>query len=233
MFDDNKRDSWWSGKEVMNFLRKHIRIIFIVTIVAFIASSFAGVGYYFFDSKDDFKTFVVVNGVKISRKLFNSVYAYFRQMLSDQQLSDEDLKELTSKIIYSLVLDEILYQQSKLYGITVTDEELRNDLRNSEKFEDNNVFNVQKYHAFLSSIQMTTKEYESMRRKQITAVKVKMLISSCVKLWNYELGNTFKQESLITKNALIQSKISFILNEWYSDIVRNSKIKISKSLIFR
>jgi hypothetical protein len=199
-----------------------------VIIVAFIGSSFAGIEYYFFDYKNDFKTFVVVNGVKISVKLFNSVYTDFRQMVSDQQLSSEDLKELKTRIVYSLVQDEILYQQSKLYSITVTDEELRNDLRNSAKFEDNNVFNIRKYHAFLNSIQMTAKEYEAMRKKQIAAVKVKMLISSCVKLWNYELENALKQESSMTKNALIQAKINFILNDWYSNIFRNSKITVPK-----
>jgi hypothetical protein len=217
---------------MMNFLRKHIRVIFIVTIVAFIGSSFAGVGYYFFDSKNDSKTFVVVNSVKIPGKLFNSVYMdLFHQMTSgdhDQQFSDENLKELKTRIIYSLVQDEILYQQSKLYGITVTDEELRSDLRSSKKFEDNNVFNIRRYHAFLSSVQMTAKEYEAMRRKQIAAVKVKMLISSCVKPWNYELENALKQESPITKNALIQAKINFVLNEWYSYVVRNSKITVPK-----
>jgi hypothetical protein len=216
----------------MDFLRKHIRIIFVVTIIAFIGSSFAGIGYYFFDSKKDFKTFIVVNGVKIPGKLFNLVYTDFCQM-NDQQLSDEDLKELKIRSIYSLVQDEILYQQSKLYGITVTDEELRNDLRNSAKFEDSNGFNIRKYYAFLNSVQMTAKEYETVRRKQIIAVKVRMLISSCVKLWSYELKNTLKQESQITKNALTQAKINFILNDWYSDIIRDSKITVSKSLGFR
>jgi hypothetical protein len=227
MFNDDKINRRWSRKEVMNFLRKHMRIIFVVTIVTFIGSSFAGVVYYFFNFKKDFKTFVVVNGVKIPEKLFNlMVYTDFRQMTNEQQLYNEDLKELKTRIIYSLVQDEILYQQSKLYGIIVTDEELRNDLRNSAKFEDNNVFNIRKYHVFLNSVQMTAKEYEAMRRKQIAAAKVKMLISSCVKVWNYELENALKQESPITKNALIQSKINFILNEWYSDIVRNSKITV-------
>ncbi len=209
-----------------DFLRKHIRIIFIVTIVAFIGSSFAGVGYYFFGYKNDLKPFVVVNGVKIPGRLFNSVYTDFRQMINEY--SNEDLKELKIRIIYSLVQDEILYQQSKLYGIAVTDEELRDDLQNSAKFEDNNVFNIRKYHAFLNSVQMTAKEYEAMRRKQIAAVKVKMFIASCVKLWNYELENALKQEPPITENALIQAKVNFIFNEWYSDIVRNSKIVVPK-----
>jgi hypothetical protein len=210
-----------------NFLSKHIRIIFIVTIVTFIGSSFAGVGYYFFGYKNDFKTFVVVNGVKIPGKLFDSVYTNFRRMTNGQH-SNEDLKELKFRIIYSLVQDEILYQQSKLYGIVVTDEELRADLQNSAKFKDNNVFNIRKYHAFLNSVQMTAKEYETMRRKQIVAIKVKMLIASCVKLWNYELENALKQEPPITENALIQTKVNFIFNEWYLDIVRNSKIVVPK-----
>jgi hypothetical protein len=199
-----------------------------MTIVAFIGSSFAGVGYYFFGYKNDFKTFITINGVKIPAKLFNSVYTDFLQMTNNRQLSNEDLKELKIRIIYSLVQDEILYQQSKLYGIVVTDEELKYDLHNSAKFKDNNVFNIRKYRAFLNFVQMTAKEYETMRRKQIVAVKVKMLIASCVKLWNYELENALKQESPITENTLIQSKVNSVLNEWYSDIVRNSKIVVPK-----
>jgi hypothetical protein len=211
-----------------NFLGKHVRIIFIVTIVAFIGSSFAGVGYYFFGYKNDFKPLVVVNGVKIPGKLFNSVCTGFLQMINDQQLSNEDIKDLKIRIIYFLVQDEILYQQSKLYGITVTDEELRADLQNLAKFKDNNVFNIRKYHAFLNSVQMTAKEYETMRRKQIVAIKVKMLIASCAKLWSYELENALRQKPPITENTLIQAKINFIFNEWYSDIVRNSKIVVPK-----
>jgi hypothetical protein len=199
-----------------------------VTIVAFIGSSFAGVGYYFFGYKNDFKPFVVVNGVKIPGKLFNSVYTDFCQATNGQRRSNEDLKELKIRIIYSLVQNEILYQQSKLYGIVVTDEELRDNLQNSAKFEDNNVFNIRKYYAFLNSVQMTAKEYETMRRKEIVAIKVKMLIVSCVKLWNYELENALKQEPPITENALIQAKVNFIFNEWYLDIVRNSKIVVPK-----
>jgi hypothetical protein len=212
-----------------------MRIIFIVTIVTFIGGIFMGFGTYLFGSKEDFKTVATVNSTKIPMRLFNSIYINSSEMyrqITNNQLTEKDLNEIKVKTIQVLVQDEIFYQQSKLYNIIVTDEELKIDLQNSALFRNNNIFDIQKYYSFLKSIQMTPKEYETLRKKQIAGNKVKMILAPSIKLWNYELEAAIRQNPSITKNALLQAKINIVLNEWYLSIIKNSKIT-SNEMIFK
>jgi hypothetical protein len=217
----------------MNFLRKHTRIIFIATIVAFIGGAFMGFGDYLFGRKYNPQTAVTVNKNKISMKLFNSFYTHSVEMYKktiNGEPTKNDLNELKMKIVQALIQEEIFYQQSKLYNITVADEELKTDLQNSETFRNNNIFDIRKYYLFLNSIKMTPKEYEVMRKKQIAGGKVKDIISYSVRLWNYELENSLKQDPTATKESLINTKINLIINEWYSNIIKSSKITINNAI---
>jgi peptidyl-prolyl cis-trans isomerase D len=208
-----------------DFFRKHMRIIFAVTIFALIGEIFLSTRFYFLSNKTN--STAKVNDSNISIKLYRSVYAnsvkMYRQ-ITNNQLSEKDLSEIKMRVFQALVQDEIFYQQSKLYGILVTNKELKTDLQNSQIFQEKNVFSKDKYIAFLASVQMTPKEYEILRKKQIAGEKLKAMLSSVVKLWDYELENAIKKNPLITRNTLLQTKINVILNEWYSNIIKNSAI---------
>jgi hypothetical protein len=154
--------------------------------------------------------------------------------MANQELSEKDINEIKLKTIETLVRNEILYQQSKRYGITVSDEELKTYLQSLVIFKDNNGFSMKKYRTFLRSLQMTPKEYETLVKKRIAGNKMKMIISSSIKLWNYEVKEATKQKislPITMKDALIQKKINYILNEWYSSIIKKSRI-INNDLIF-
>ncbi|MCA6070987.1 MAG: SurA N-terminal domain-containing protein [Endomicrobium sp.] len=218
---------------MMNFFRKHMRVILIVAVVAFICGSFLGAGSYFFDPKIDYAA--KVNGTKISMQLYHVVYSNLIEMYhktTDKSLSEQDIKEVKTRAIEALILDEIFYQQAKLCGIVITDEELKADLQNSAAFQDNGVFNKNKYMTLLASRQMKPREYESLRKKQIAGNKVEKMIGSSVKVWSYELDEAAKQNPQITKTALLQSKINAALNEWYSVVFKNSVI-VTNDLIFK
>jgi hypothetical protein len=223
----------WSMK-MMNFLRSHMRIVFIIIIITFICGIFVGFGAYMFGYKEDFKTAVTVNGTKIDIKLFNLVYTQLSEMheeTTNKPLTKKDLNEIKIKTIQVLVQNEIFYQQSKLYGIVVTNKELKSNLENSSQFKNNNFFDIKKYYLFLQSIQMTPREYENLIKKQIAGNKVRMIIAHSVKLWNYELETAIKQNHSMTEDILLQLKINIVLNEWYSNITKNSKISINKVIL--
>jgi hypothetical protein len=213
----------------MNFFRKHVRVIFIITIVAFVGVIVLGAVVNFSGSND---YAVKVNGKKIPLRLYmfvyeNAVESY--QKMYERYLSDKEKQEIKSNILQVLVQDEIFFQQSKFYCLSVTDEELRLDLQNSLQFKENGVFSHTKYITFLKTLGMSPKEYELLRKKQIAGVKLKMLLASSIKLWNYEV------ESLnikTTREDLFSAKINMILNEWYQQEVKNSKI-VSNDLIFK
>ena len=219
---------------MMNFLRKHMRKIFIVTILAFIGGIFMGGGAYLF-GPSDYKTAAAVNGGKIPMNLFSSVYnnavEAFRQN-SQTDATQEELNEIKVKILQALVQDELFYQQAKKYDIMVSDAELTNDLQSSMLFRNNNVFDIRMYHNFLRSMRMTPKEYEALRRKQIAGEKLKILLASAIKVSESEFAQALKNDKNLSREAYIQSKVNYLLNEWYLDIARNSKIT-SSDMIFK
>jgi hypothetical protein len=214
---------------MMNFFRKHIRVIFVITIVAFTLGIFGGGGYYFLGSKD---YVVKINGTKISVRRFENLVKIYSRMISDQ-LSEQNLNVIKTVAMKALIEEEIFYQQAKIYGIVVTDEELRTDLQNSERFKDNNVFSKVKFTTHLTSIKMSPKEYESLRKRQIAGNKLKRILVSSVIVWEHEFEEAVKQDSSVTRDILRLTKANnVIVNEWYLPITNNSKI-IRNDLIFK
>jgi hypothetical protein len=206
-----------------------MRVIFIVTIVAFLGGIFFGTGSYLFNKSSDFA--VKINGTKIPMNLFYSIYkssVESYQQTTNKSLDEKELNEIKARVIQTLVQTELFCQEAKKYGIIVTDEELRSDLQNSLEFKNKNgdSFDVLKYTAFLNAIQMNPKDYESLRKKQLMINKVKMIMASSVKLWNYEVESANKRNSLVHKNDLFFTKVNIILTEWSVGAIRNSKIVV-------
>jgi hypothetical protein len=204
-------------------------------VAAFLGGSFVGAGSSLFYSGAKFA--VKVNGVKISVALFetissSNIEAYRRQVQTP--ITDDIIKQIKVKILQALVEEEVFYQQSEKYGIKVSDEEIKADLQSSQMFRNpqTNVFDIQRYLSFVRSINMTLREYEALKRKQIAGQKLKLLLTSSVKLWNYEIENNKRQTGSDSEiNPLIQQKINLILNEWYSDVVKTSNIKTNASIM--
>ncbi|MDR1662986.1 MAG: SurA N-terminal domain-containing protein [Endomicrobium sp.] len=218
---------------MMNFFRKHMRAIFIVTILFFLGGIFLVAGSLLFNKSSDFAA--KINKTKISMNLFYSIYrssVKSYQQTINKSLDEKELNEIKIRVIQTLVQIELFCQEAKKYGVIVTDEELKSDLQNSLEFKDGNSFSMLKYTAFLNAMQMKPKDYESLRKKQLMANKVKMLMASSVKLWNYEIEHVSKQNLLVHKNDLFFTKVNIILKEWLDGTIRNSNV-VSNDIILK
>jgi peptidyl-prolyl cis-trans isomerase D len=210
-----------------------MRVIFIVTILAFLGVIIFGAVSSLFIKSSDFA--VKVNGVTIPMKLFSSICTssiISYQQTADRSLDEKELNEVKARIIQTLIQTELLYQEATKYGIVVTDEELNSDLQNSLQFKDGDTFSVNKYRSFLNAIKIKPKDYENLIRKQLVANKVKMLMASSIKLWNYEIELANKQTPSVSREELFFTKVNLILTDWYIGEIKNSKI-ISNDLIFK
>lgn len=213
---------------MMNFLRKHMRKIFIVTIVAFLGGTFVGGGAYLFGPAKDYGTAVNVNGTQIPLKIFSSLYRASADMYRNAAQtapSQEQIEAIKVRTMQAIVQDELFYQQSQNYKILVSDSELRNDIHSSSMFKNNqNQFDPNIYYAFLKAINMLPKDYENMRKKQIAGEKLKIILASSIKISDSEYEEALAQGSELTKDDMLQIKGNTILNDWYGNIVKNSKI---------
>ena len=212
---------------MMNFFRKHKVAIILIILVGFFGGTFiAGFGVSTFgNSASSFDTAAVINGKKIPYKYYYSLYNNTFNLLrsSGQNVSDELMRLTKSQILRNRIQDELIWQQTKKYGITVSDNELANDIQSYPYFlNEDEKFDSRRYYQFLNNLRMSPKDYETLRRKQIASNKLQMLIASAARVSSSEVE--MKKASNIAE--LTQIKANEVLNDWFDNVTKNSKIQI-------
>ena len=209
---------------MMNFFRKHKVAIILIILIGFFGGTFiAGFGVSTFGNSSSIDTVAIINGKKIPYKYYYSLYNNALNIVknSEQELTEETTKEIQNRILRNLIQDELIWQQTKKYGIDVSDNELAQDIQNYPYFfNDSNQFDSRIYYKFLNNLRMSPKDFETLRRKQLAANKLQILIASAAKISNSEITENANE------NTLIQVKANEILNDWFDDVKRKSKIKI-------
>ena len=209
---------------MMNFFRKHKVAIILVILIGFFGGTFiAGFGVSTFGNTTSFDTVAVINGKKIPYKYYYGLYNNALGMLkqSGQDVTEEMMKLAQNQILRTLVQDELIWQQTKKYGITVSDSELAQDIQSYPYFlNGNGQFDSRSYYQFLNNLRMSPKDFETLRRKQIASAKLQMLIASAATIADSAKPKDSSEETLL------QVKANEILNDWFDNVTRNSKIKI-------
>jgi peptidyl-prolyl cis-trans isomerase D len=211
-----------------------MRVIFIITIVGFFAGIFVGFGSYLFGNVASLDTVISINKSKVPLALYNTLYTNTLSQIQNAStgtITQEQISQIKARTVESLVQDEIFYQQSKDYKIIVSDIELRSNIENSPMFSENGVFSGRIYFNFLRNINMTPKDYEGLIRKQIAIQKMKNILIASVKITNSEFGLMRQLNPNLDANDYAQYKVNRVLNEWYVNILRNSKVNVNEELI--
>jgi hypothetical protein len=215
---------------MMTFLIKHKVKIFLITILGFLAGSFVGFGSYLFGEKTYYDTVAVVNGYKIPYKTYYALYNNTLNMMrqTNKDLSDDMSKKVQNDILRNLVQDEIIWQQTKDYSISVSDEELALDIQNYPYFlNEKGQFDSRYYFAFLNNMRLSPKDFEYLRRKQLASNKLQVFIASSAKITDSELKELHNLYPNVDDNTLIQMKMNEVLNDWFENIRQKTALKIT------
>lgn len=233
---------------MMDFLRKNTRIIFIITITGFLAGAFIGFGGYFFGQKTTADAALEVNGKKISytkyANLLNRTLNNIR-MQSKQEITEDIVNRTKQEVIQDLIQEEVFWEESKKYGITVSNGEIAADIQRYPAFQKQGRFDRQLYFQMLyQALNTTPKEFEESRRKQIAIMKLRYLIASSVNISENELkmeydriqkakpANFEKDKDKFLTN-LRQEKVMMVFNEWFKILNQSMKIKVNLEEIER
>lgn len=223
----------------MEFLRKNMRTIFAITIVAFLAGTFISFGSITL-SKAGSDTVAVVNGANISYRYYlNNVNRTIENMRKNNtEITEEIMNVKKQEVLQDLIQEEVFWQEAKKYGIGVSDAELFADLRRYPAFQQNGQFSKQAYYRILYEVLRTTpQEFEDSRRKEIAFYKLRQFIASSVKISEPELQFEYRKAK---KNNMAsyekdrdkfmeetrQQKINMVFNEWFKTLNQTLKIKI-------
>lgn len=140
-----------------------------------------------------------VNGEVIPYDQFRTTYDYelkkiklrFRQELPPGLLEKLDLKK---RVVNELVDRTLLLQEANRLGLTVTTEDLREDIVTNPMFQRNGVFSKEIYEAFLRQMELSPPLYEQIRRRELLESQVIALLTDSVKtdpqkirsLWDFQ-----------------------------------------------
>jgi peptidyl-prolyl cis-trans isomerase D len=232
---------------MMNFLRKHMRIIFLITIIGFLAGAFIGFGGYLFGSKSSADAVLEINGTKVPYRKYVSLLNRTIENLrrENKDVSESSVNQIKQEVIQDLIQEEVFWQESKKYGITVSDAELAADIQHYPAFQREGRFDRNAYFQVLYQVLKTTpREFEESRRKQIASMKLRQLIGSSVKISEPELQleyarthggkmTGFEKERTAFLDKLRQEKVMLVFNEWFKALNQTVKIQVHLNEIER
>lgn len=225
---------------MMDFLRKHMRVIFFITIVGFFAGAFVGFGGYFFGEKSTADAVAEVNNIKIPyRQYANLLNRTLENMRNNkQEVTDAAVQQKKQEVLQDLIQQEVFNEQATKYGITVTDGELAANIQSYPAFQREGRFDRNAYFQVIFQVLRTTpQEFEESQRKQIAIYKLRQLIASSVIVTEPELRfeyarmnkgdmKNFEKDREKFSESVRQQKVMMVFNDWFKTLNQTVKIKV-------
>lgn len=117
--------------------------------------------------------------------------------------------DLKRKVAEELIRQNLLLQEAKRLGLTVSDEELARDIRSMPIFQRNGVFDESLYRSRLSAMKMSPQMFEITRRNQILEMMVIRLLTDSVKIDPEEIKNFwhFENDKLVLSFLRIKPQV--------------------------
>jgi len=228
----------------MDWLRRHRNTIFLITISGFILGAFVGFGSYVF-TKSPQDAAITVNGEKIPYKRYQKLYTQYlnNRKEKDQKLDAAKIKEIKQSVIQDIVREEVFFQESKKYGITIPDAELSAYIQQLPAFQKDGRFDPATYIRVLHYVFRTTpEEFEKDRRRELAIQMLQRLLSSTVKLTANEINQERSRILAFTKDPEERKKImenpeaflkelqniqsNSVLNEWLTQVNNRLKVRV-------
>jgi len=176
---------------MMSWMRRMSRYFLVVVVVAFIASL-----AYFGATQDRSNPTVVatVNGEEIHAAAYDRLYRImveqYRQALRER-FSDELVRSLglPNQVIERLVTDRLIAQQAAVEGLTVSNEELADEITRVPAFQEGGRFSRDRYERVLKRLDppRTPAQFEDEIRGQLLQRNLQGLITSGVKVSEAEV----------------------------------------------
>lgn len=190
----------------MKQMRENTKIVLWVVVVAFLITIFAvwGLDLQSTTSHKDKSVVGRVNGVNVTPQMYNTIYTQLSQQVRSQSgdLTSAQQEMIRDQAWENIVSNIITSEQIKKLGITVTDEEVLNFLKNSppsevqQYFKDKNGnFDYAAYQAALNNPDADWTAVEELARQRIPIVKLNQYLMSQVHVSAAEVRRFFAEQN--------------------------------------
>jgi peptidyl-prolyl cis-trans isomerase D len=185
---------------MLQILRKKAQSTFIQIIVVIIALVFIfwGVGA---NLSGDRQAALLVNGEEISFQQFQQAYDRAYQRMSDQFGGNmpQGLAEtlgIKQQVINQLIQTTLLRQGAEEMGILVSAQEVRQIIEGMVQFQENGVFNIERYKTVLASNRMAPTKFEdTMRADLLSEITVRDIGKFASTATDFEIQEIYSQQN--------------------------------------
>ena len=190
---------------MLDFVRNKQKSIIIKIAFAIIILSFV-IGYAMLSSpggpvgEDQSAEAVVVNGQPIAYNDFQSTYSglyqVYQNIYQDQftPALEKQLK-LAEKTLNSLIDQELLQEEAERQQIKVSGEELVDAIAQIPAFQENGVFNKDRYLQVLAYQRLNSDQFEAMQRSELITAKVREQLQAGVTVTDAEIDKEFRDNN--------------------------------------
>lgn len=220
---------------MLESMRKHAKyfyVLFAIIIVAFI--------FTFTPQVDRSSSLAVaeIGKKRITIDEYSKAYNIERERLRKQYQEKFD-EEFEKKIMLKhVVLDrmisvEILLIAAKEMGISVSDEELSEEITKTPAFARDGAFDKDVYMRIMEINNLTPEQYESTVRKEMILKKVQLLVGETVDLSDYELKKISgdKKTADMTKNMFLSDKQYRAIRSFIEGMKKRLNVKINTDIL--
>ncbi len=216
--------------KVMRHHAKYFYVLFFIVILSFI---FWGVGSV--DKTDRRDVVAEVGKYKITGEEYSRTYGrmfdFYRDMYKEK-FDEEMQKKLNLKegVLYSLVNNRVLLIAAKENGITVTDDELNEAIKNEPAFTKNGSFDMEVYQNRLRLMRLTPEAFEAAKKQELILAKMRRFIELSAPVPTAdELAKISGQDDQATKalqEAMVENAKTTALRAYIEGVKKGLKIKL-------
>ncbi|TAN42476.1 MAG: hypothetical protein EPN25_03295 [Nitrospirae bacterium] len=221
---------------MLKAMRQHAKYFYVLFFIVILSFIFWGVGTV--DKTNPAGIVAEVENQTITAEEFwrahDRAFNFYKDIYKEK-FDEEMQKKLNLKetILNSLIEGKVLLVAAKRQGISVSDEELNEAIKNEPAFMKNGAFDNEIYLNRLRLNRFTPEVYESARRQELTVSKLRRIIELSASLPDADLAklsgdeNTMKQ----IRETLINSAKEQSVRAYVEGFKKDLKIKINKDAL--
>jgi parvulin-like peptidyl-prolyl isomerase len=218
---------------MLKLMRHHAKYFYVLFFIVILSFIFWGVGTV--DQSERGNIVAEVGKYKITGeeygRAYDRMFDFYRDMYKEK-FDDEMKKKLNLKegVLYSLVDNRVLLIAAKENGVTITDDELNEAIRNEPAFMRDGSFDSQVYQNRLRLTRLTPEAYEAAKRQELTLSKMRRLIELSAPVPTAEelakISGPDDQATKSLQGALVENAKATALRAYVEGVKRGLKIKL-------
>ncbi len=221
---------------MLKTMRHHARYFYVLFFIVILSFIFWGVGTV--DKTDKGSIAAEVGNLKISSeeywRAYDRTFGFYKDIYKEK--FDEEMQKklnLKENVLNTLIDNKVLLLAARKDGISVSDGELNEAIRNEPAFLKDGVFDRDVYQNRLRLNRLTPEAYESAKRQEMTINRMRRIIELGAALPEAELAKLSGDEQSVKqiREAMLGSAREKALRSYVEGLKKGMKIKINKDVL--